>query len=921
MSGDAPGDRSRPVPLVTVRLSGALDTAALAAAVAEAPGASLGPAPRVLDLSRLDAARQRRVATDLAAAPGPGGTAHLIHVGASAWELTLFTRPGGVDAWSLPGALAALGDRYTRRVEGSPAPPASPGDTTGTAGAAAHWRRLREDLPTPATPPEPPRAAGGPPAATWTVEDGTESARRAARALGATPDAVLLAAFAAVLGRYLDTDDLAVAVPADPARRPGDPGRPAGLPHSLPLLVRLRPAEASAFDRLVARVEEGFADARAQHPISTAALSEVLGAPVEEVCQISFGHGEDPDPRLDLPGVTAALDPAPPTARHRIADLTAGAGRAVLTWPAAWRSVTSGDRFAAHLAAVLRAVAANPRALLDGIDPPGVPDPRPSAPRRPATDPATDGIHQHVRRYATLTPDTVAVRHDRNGREDAVTYRELDAWSDRVAHRLRAAGAGPGRFVALRLPGGAVQAAALVAVARTGAAFVCLNPSDPPDRIATITADVGPVCLLAVPDEHETPRMRQDPQKTGEHPLRTDPSTGLPVVPVSPCPPEPSGGTPVPFDPAPPRPDAPLCLVHTSGSTGLPKGIALAHAAFVQFADWQRETFALGPGSRVAQWAPFTYDAAYTEVFAALTTGATLCVPPEGARRDPLAVLRWLRRERVTQLQTVPAFLRLVLEALSDEAEATGTVAAPTALEHVLLAGEVLPPDLAARWHGSWPDPPRLHNLYGPTECILATHRPLSPGEDHPDTVPVGRAIPGRDVLVLDRHLRPCPPGVTGDLHLRSPFLATAYHRRPVETALAHRPDPWRPGGTLYRTGDLGRLLPDGELAFAGRADNQVKVRGNRVELEEVEAVLERFPAVREGAVAAHSFGPGEWRLVGYAAVEGGATPADLRRHLSSLLPAAAVPDLVVLLDALPRTRTGKRDRARLPRPPAWPAA
>lgn len=925
-AGEAPGD----MPVVTARLEGALDVGALEAALTEGPpSCRLSPSLRTLDLSRLDASRQQRVAADLVAAQGAGGSAHLLRLGDSSWQLALPAHAGGFATWSLPNALAELGTRYARRVAGAPG--ATPRSDGGRAGPAhlpeaspadlAHWTRVGAGLPDnaglPVAPPRSDAEGAGPPGTAYLTAG--DAPARAADALGTTPEAVLIAAFAAVLGRYLPSDDLLVGAPADPNCPPGRPDHPAHLPHTLPLAIHLCTAEDSSFDRLVRRVEDALATARAHRAVPVAALTGVLGAPPEALCHALFGHREDPaPPRLDLPGVTATLVTAPPDARLRLPDLSADGPRTVLSWPSAWLSFAPADRFAAHLTTVLRTVAADPHALLDGIDPPGVPSTRPVASRRPADGPRTVGIHQLVRRHAERSPDAVAVRHETHD----TTYRQLAEWSDRIAHRLRGAGAGPGRFVALRLPAGPVQAAALIAVARTGAAFVSLNPADPADRIAAITADARPVCLLTAPEPGGGAREPGGP---------AGPLAGLPVVSAAPDPPvTPGTGVPlgdtavVPPDDIAVRPDTPLCLVHTSGSTGVPKGIALPHASFSQFAAWQQDTFAIGPGSRIAQWAPFTYDAAYTEVFAALSTGATLCVPPEGARRDPRAVLRWLRRERVTQLQTVPAFLRLMLEALADEKD-EGPAGPPhsapaTALQHVLLAGEALPPELVEQWHRCWPDPPRLHNLYGPTECILATHRPLAPGEEFPATVPIGRPIAGREVLVLDRHLRPCSVGVTGEIHLRSDFLAGGYHRRPRETALAYLPDPWRPGGTLYRTGDLGQLLPAGELAFAGRRDNQVKVRGNRVELEEVEAVLEKCPDVREAAVAAHAFGPGERRLVGYAAVAGSATPSDLRRHLASRLPAAAVPDLVVLIDALPRTRTGKRDRARLPRPAAWPA-
>jgi amino acid adenylation domain-containing protein len=520
------------------------------------------------------------------------------------------------------------------------------------------------------------------------------------------------------------------------------------------------------------------------------------------------------------------------------------------------------------------------------------PSPRPVQAAGAARAAFPGPVHELFRARAAERPDAVAVRHA----GETLTYGALDAWSDRIAAGLLARGAAPGRFVAVLLSTGPAQTAAILGVAKTGAAFAVLDADSPALRLAAVVESARPVCVLA------------DEPCLARHPDLWDGAAGrFASVPVAPLAAAPADRVPLPLPPVPVGGDDALCLVHTSGSTGTPKGIVLPHATLAQFADWQATAFGIGTDGRIAQWAPFTYDAAYTEVFAALCHGATLCVTPDEVRRDPVALADWLRAERVTQIQTVPGFFALLTEAFDRDGST------PPELRHVLLAGEVLPLPLAAAW-ADRPVRPRLHNLYGPTECVLATHRELAPGERFTASVPIGTPIPGRQALVLDHRGRPCPVGVVGEIHLRSDFLAGAYHRDADASAKAYVPDPWRPGGTLYRSGDLGRFLPSGELAFTGRTGSLVKIRGNRVELEEIEALLESHPAVREAAAALRGT-PSAPRLIGYAVTDGGATAAELRAHLADRLPPAVVPGQVVLLDALPRTRTNKRDRALLPDP------
>ncbi|MFG2043714.1 amino acid adenylation domain-containing protein [Dactylosporangium sp. NPDC048998] len=825
-----------------------------------------------------------------------------------------------VDGWSVHVAARELARLYDAAGGGSSrpgplAPPrldfveyaADPARAAAARADLAYWTRRLDgysgtlNLPVdPATGPRGRSDAGR----TLPVNVGPERTvrlREVAARLRVTPFTVLLSVFAALLGRYAGTDDVVVGVPAANRGRPGTDEVVGLLMNTLP--VRVGFTDTETFAQLAARVaglvaaDLGHALVPFDRLVAELNLDRDLTRPTLAQAMLVFQPAPPQSLRFgDAVGTLRPVDTG--TAKYELTlaldehpDRLAGR----LEYAAGRFDAALAERFLAHFDRLLAAALADPNASLDPVDLGGdpVPSPAPAAPPGLIRDRA--GTVLTALRHGLTDPDRPAIRYGTT----VVRYGELDRWSDRIAAAvIRAAqpaelaGQLTGRFVSVLLPTGPEQTAAIIGIAKAGAAFAVLDPADPEARLDALLRDAEPVCVLAT-----EPALSR-------HPRLWDPSAnrfgGVPVLPLPT-----DDGVPAP-DPAPVRAADPLCLVYTSGSTGLPKGIVLSHASFAQFARWQAERFGIGADSRVAQWAPFTYDAAYTEVFAALTAGATLCVPPVEQRRDPVAMVEWLRAEGITQLQTVPAFFALITDVL----DATGTHLPE--LAHVLLAGEVLPVSLTHRW-ADRSRGPRLHNLYGPTECILASHRQIAPGERFTRSVPIGVPIPGRQALVLDHRGRPCPVGVTGEIHLRSDLLAGSYHRRQAETERAYRPDPWQRDGRLYRTGDLGRYLPSGELDFVGRTDSQVKIRGNRVELGAIEALLEAHPLVVEAAAAVH--GDLEPRLVGYAVAAAGVTGAQLREHLAAQLPAAAVPETVVLLDAMPRTGTNKRDRSRLPVP------
>ncbi|MFB7477255.1 amino acid adenylation domain-containing protein, partial [Kitasatospora sp. NPDC056184] len=424
---------------------------------------------------------------------------------------------------------------------------------------------------------------------------------------------------------------------------------------------------------------------------------------------------------------------------------------------------------------------------------------------------------------------------------------------------------------------------ALLAVARVGAAYVPVDPAHPVGRIGFVLEDAAPVLVLT--DRAADPAAAVDVAR-----LYLD-EVDLSGGPVG------DATVEVPGSGA-------AYMIYTSGSTGRPKGVVVTREAVANFLHDMAGRCDLGAGDRVVAVTTVAFDIAVLELFLPLVTGATTVVVPPELVREPgaLAALLRTRRERpgVLMMQATPGLWRSLLDA--DATAAQGVRA--------LVGGEALPPDLADALAGTAES---VRNMYGPTETtVWSTSSPVRAGR-LPD---LGTAVANTSVYVLDGGLRPVPVGVPGELYVAGAGVARGYHARPGLTAQRFTADPFGPAGArMYRTGDLVRWRADGRLDYLGRVDDQVKVRGFRIELGEVESALLAHPGVERAVAAVREDVPGDRRLVGYVVVRPGTDIADLRPFLAGSLPDYMVPGVVVGLESVPLTGSGKVDRRALPAP------
>ena len=482
---------------------------------------------------------------------------------------------------------------------------------------------------------------------------------------------------------------------------------------------------------------------------------------------------------------------------------------------------------------------------------------------------------------ATRWPDAIALTEG----SEILTYHELDSRSNRVAQYLRSLGVGPDVLVGVCLERSLDMVVAMLGILKAGGAYVPLDPAYPPDRLAFMLDDArAPLLITSQCLSERVPSAKRDvvivraPEiaEQPDHPPRVD------IM-----------------------PDDLAYVVYTSGSTGKPKGVEVTHGGLANLVCWHRQAFEVTPGDRASHVAGLGFDAAAWELWPYLATGASVHMADEVTRSSAELLRDFLLARKLT-ISFVPTPL----------AERMLTLEWPnqTPLRILLTGGDTLhhypPVNL----------PFMLVNNYGPTECtVVATSAPVLSDKRSAALPHIGRAIANTEIYLLDEGLRPVPPGAPGEIHIGGAGLARGYRSRPDLTGEKFIPNPFsaEPGSRLYKTGDLGHLLPDGNIAFLGRVDDQIKIRGYRIEPNEIVSALDQHSDVRESLVVAREDGQGDKRLVAYVVLtpDSRTSAAALRDSLRQHLPEYMLPAAFVRLDAFPLTPHGKIDRAALPEP------
>ncbi|MFE4972095.1 amino acid adenylation domain-containing protein [Kitasatospora sp. NPDC056651] len=518
----------------------------------------------------------------------------------------------------------------------------------------------------------------------------------------------------------------------------------------------------------------------------------------------------------------------------------------------------------------------------------------------PIEAPAQPPVTELIAARAAIAPDATAVSQGGS----SLTYRQLVDRAEKLARQLVAAGCEPGQVVAVTGPRSPGFVVAMLAVLRSGAVFFPVDPALPAGRRAHLV-DVGaPVFRVLVEDAGRArPAVTDGSDSSDSLPQATvNAATGL----------SPSPAREVPLPPV--DPDSPAYLFFTSGTTGTPRGVLGRHASLTHFLRWQSQEFGVTSQDRCAQTTSSSFDVMLRDTLVALVGGGTTVLPGPEDLLGGKAVFSWLARERITVLHAAPT----VLQSWLLDAPA-GIVLRDLRL--AFLAGEPLKAALVERLRAVLPDSAEVVNLYGPTETTMAKFAYRVPRDAAlPQLLPVGSPLPQcQAVLMRDGEL--CGVGELGEIHIRTPFRTFGYFGSPEANEAAFLPNPQRADASdlLYRTGDLGRLRPDGLLEVRGRIDDQLKINGVRLHPAEIESVALAHPSVSACVVVAHRRASEEYHLVAYPVPRAGADahrlPSQLRSHLAEQLPPALVPAEFIVIEAIPTTANGKQDRAALPLP------
>ncbi|HEX8355027.1 MAG TPA: amino acid adenylation domain-containing protein, partial [Pyrinomonadaceae bacterium] len=724
---------------------------------------------------------------------------------------------------------------------------------------------------------------------------------------GVTLFMALLAAFDVLLHRYTGQTDLSVGTPISGRSRPEAEGLIGIFVNTIVLRADL--SGDPTFRELLGRVREMMLEAHAHQDVPFEKLVGELRpersashSPLFQVMLVlQNAPMEEHVPSSELVISLSDLEVDIGTSHFELVVSVEESEGSLLTY---WNYMTdlfepeTVARMFGHFRTILEGVVADPGRRISALDILGDDERRLLLGGANETRAAYgDGacVHELFEAQAARTPGRVALSFG----DERVTYAELNERANRLARRLRALGVGPEEIVGLHFERSVEMVVGLLAVLKAGGCYLPLDPAYPADRLAFMLEDSGARLLL-----------------TGRGLDGLPPAGRARVI----CPDdepaavEEQGGGNLPPTVAA---DNPAYVIYTSGSTGQPKGVVVTHANVARLFEATEHWYQFGERDVWTMFHSFAFDFSVWEIWGALLYGGRLVIVPHAVSRTPEAFHEMLARERVTVLNQTPSAFRQLLRAVDGAPEGR-----ELSLRLVIFGGEALDLPSLKPWferHGE--DSAVLVNMYGITETTVhVTYRAVGLADvDAPLGSPIGGPLPDLRVYLLDRHLRPVPVGVPGEIYVGGAGLARGYLGRPGLTAERFIPHPFSAtaGERLYKSGDLARFRPNGEMEYLGRNDQQVKVRGFRIEPGEIEAALAAHPGVREAAVVAHGEGPGDQRLVAYTSPAGGTAPeADaLRRYLKGRLPDYMIPSAFVALDRLPLTPSGKVDRRRLPSP------